>query len=87
MSIQQDEGWQTWPTRPLPQWGVKPTHLNPSSGRCLPRAMMPKFSAYKSCIWAIMLEIFHISGLNRRLDLHLAQHRLGGYVEIFPYTQ
>jgi hypothetical protein len=38
-------------------------------------------------IWAIMLEIFHISGLNGRLDRHLAQHRLGGYVEIFPHNQ
>src|SRR5215510_5145343 len=35
---------QTWPGPPLPQWGVKPTHLNLSSGRHLPRAMMPKFS-------------------------------------------
>jgi hypothetical protein len=34
-----------------------------------------------------MLKIFHISGLNGRLDLHLAQRRLAGYVEIVPYTQ
>ena len=33
---------QTWPEPPLPQWGVKPTHLNLSSGPHLPRAMMPK---------------------------------------------
>jgi hypothetical protein len=27
---------------PLPQWGVKPTHLNFSSGRHLPLTMLPK---------------------------------------------
>jgi hypothetical protein len=30
-----------------------------------------------------MLKIFHISGLNGRLDRHLTQRRLAGYVEIF----
>jgi hypothetical protein len=34
-----------------------------------------------------MLKIFHISGLNGRFDRHLAQRRLAGYVEKFPYTQ
>jgi hypothetical protein len=41
---------QTWPEPPLPQWGVQPTHLNLSSGRGLPRAMMPKSLTYKTRI-------------------------------------
>jgi Phage integrase family len=41
---------QTWPGPPLPQWGVKPTHLNLSSGRHLPLTMMPKSLKYKTRI-------------------------------------
>jgi hypothetical protein len=33
---------QTWPGPPLRWWGIPPAHLNLSSGRHLPRAMMPK---------------------------------------------
>ena len=52
---------QTWSGPPLPQWGVKPTHLNLFSGRHLPRAMMPKNLKDKTRISAMMLKTFHIS--------------------------
>jgi hypothetical protein len=47
--------FHTWPRPPLHQWGIAPTRLNLSSGRHLRRAMLPKFSTYKTRIWAIML--------------------------------
>jgi hypothetical protein len=57
---------QTWPRRPLPQWGVKPTNLNPSSGRCLPQVLGLKYLKCKTRIWAILLKHIHISSLNGR---------------------
>ena len=41
-------------------------HLNLPSGRHPPRAMMPKFSAYKIRIWAIVLKNFRISSPHGR---------------------
>jgi hypothetical protein len=38
---------QTWPRPLIHWWGIPPTHLNLSSGRRLPLAMMPKFCKYK----------------------------------------
>jgi hypothetical protein len=35
-------------------WFVPSTHLNTSSGRRLPRAMLPKFSKDKIHIWAMI---------------------------------
>jgi hypothetical protein len=41
---------QAWPGPPLPQWGVKPTHLNLSSRRHLSLTMMPKSLMYQTWI-------------------------------------
>jgi hypothetical protein len=39
---------------------IPPTHLNPSSGRQLPRTMTPKSLQYKTRIWAMMLKHFRL---------------------------
>jgi hypothetical protein len=57
---------QTWPRLPLRWWGIPPTHLHPSSGRCLPQAMMPKCLQYKIRIWVMMLKHVRISSPNGR---------------------
>ena len=64
---------QTWPKPPLPRWGVPPTHRNPSSGRGLPRAVMPECLTYQIRLWAIMLKDFRISRPSGRRDRHRAQ--------------
>jgi hypothetical protein len=55
---------QTWPRRPLLQWGIPPTHLNLFSGCHLPRVMMSKCLKYKTRIWAMMLNNRCISSPN-----------------------
>jgi len=66
-------GYQTWPEPPLRWWGIQPARLNLSSGRHLRRAMLPKFSTYKTRIWAMMLQNFRISSPHGALDPPLEQ--------------
>jgi len=68
-----------WPRPPLHRWGIAPTRLNPSSGRRLRLAMMPKFSTYKIRIWAMMRTHVRLSSPHGRWDPHLA-------VGTFSYT-
>ena len=57
----------------LRRWGIAPALLNPSSGRRLRWAMRPKFSTYKTRIWAMMRQNFRISSPNRKFNPHLDQ--------------
>jgi hypothetical protein len=75
-----------WPRRPLRWWGIKPTHLNPSPGRCPPRAMMPKCLKYKIRIWAMMLKHFRISSPNGGFDPHVARGYWEGDVDTCLHT-
>jgi hypothetical protein len=43
-------------TTSLTLWGVTPAHLHPSEGRRVLVAMRPKFSTYKTRLWAMMLK-------------------------------
>src|SRR4029453_15725770 len=54
-------------------WGIQPARLNLSSGRHLRRGMLPKFSTYKTRIWAMMLQNFRISSPHGALDPPLEQ--------------
>jgi hypothetical protein len=61
--------------------GMAPARLNLSSGRRLPRAMMPKYLTYKIRFGAMMLKNFRISSPNGGLDPHVAQGYWEGSVE------